>query len=126
MVKVKKAIESAQKFALKVVNSQWDSSYDELLQLVNLKPLEERRMELRLGLLSKIIHKLCFFPEGSLEYRNFSSDRSSHSQQLYIPLAHTNSYFYSLFPHTSSTWNMLDENCVSSQSYLSFMRNLRH
>ena len=126
LVKDKKAIESVQRFALKVVTAQWDSSYDELLELANLKPLEERRTELRLGLLFKILHNLCFFPEGSVEYRSFSSGRSSHSQQLYIPLAHTNSYFYSFFPHTSSTWNMLDENCVLNQSHLSFMRNLRH
>ena len=93
LVKDKKAIESVQRFALKVVTAQWDSSYDELLELANLNPLEERRTELRLGLLFKILHNLCFFPEGSVEYRSFSSGRSSHSQQLYIPLAHTNSYF---------------------------------
>ena len=42
LVKDKKAIEGIQKFAVKVVTSRWDSTYDELMQLVDLKPLEER------------------------------------------------------------------------------------
>ena len=61
LAKDKKAIEDVQKFALKVVTSKWDSSYDELLELAKLKPLEERRTELKLGMLSKIVHNLCFF-----------------------------------------------------------------
>ena len=121
-------IEAVQKFALKVVTSRWDSGYEELMQLVDLQPLEERRVEMKLGLLFKIIHNLCFFPDGSLNYRNCRSSRTLHSQQLAIPLAHTNSYFCSFFPHdTASTWNMLlDESCISTTSYTSFMRNLRN
>ena len=49
LAKDKKAIEDVQKFALKVVTSKWDSSYDELLELAKLKPLEERCAELKLG-----------------------------------------------------------------------------
>ncbi len=51
LLKDKKAIENVQKFALKVVTSRWDSSYDEQLELVELKSLEERRVELKLGLI---------------------------------------------------------------------------
>ena len=126
LMKDRKAIEDVQKFALKVVTSKWDSSYNELLEFAELKPLEDRRVELKLGLLFKIVHNLCFFPDGSLEFRNCRSGRTSHSQQLSVPFAHTNSYFYSFFPHTSSTWNMLDDSCILSLSYLSFMHNLRH
>ena len=105
---------NVQKFALKLVTSKWDSSCDELLQLAELKTLEERRVELKLELLFKIIHNLCFFPDGSVEFCNCRSGRISHSQQLSIPFAHTNSCFHSFFPHTSSTWNMLDESSVLS------------
>ena len=38
-----------------------------------------------------------FFPDGSWEFRNCRSSRTFHSQQLSIPFAHTNSYFYSFF-----------------------------
>ena len=126
LAKDKKAIEDVQKFALKMITSKWDSSYDELLDLSKLKPLEERRADLKLGLLFKTVHNLCFFTDGLWEFRNCRSGRTSHSQQLSIPFAHTNSYFYSFFPHTSSNWNMLNETCISSQSYSSFMHTLRH
>ena len=63
--KDKRAIEGVQKFALKLASARWDSSYDELLELIEVKPLEERRIELKLGLLYKIVHNLCFFPDGS-------------------------------------------------------------
>ena len=69
-MKDKKAIEAVQKFALKVVTSRWDGGYEELMQLVDLQPLEDGRVEMKLGLLFKIIHNLCFFPDGSLNYRN--------------------------------------------------------
>ena len=95
------------------------------LDLAELKPLEDRRVELKLGLLYKILNDLCFFPDGSWEFRNHWSSRTAHPKQLAIPFAHTNSYFYSFFPHTSSTWNTLDNKCVLSESYSSFMHNLR-
>ena len=121
----KKAIECVQKFALKLATAKWDKSYDELLDLADLKPLEDRRVELKLGLLYKILNDLCFFPDGSLEFRNHWSSRSAHHKQLSVPFAHSNSYFYSFFPHTSSIWNTLDSKCVSSNSHSCFMHNLR-
>lgn len=121
----KKAIESVQKFALKLATAKWDKSYNELLDLAELKPLEDRRAELKLGLLYKILNDLCFFPDGSWEFRNHWSSRTAHPKQLAVQFAHTNSYFYSFFPHTSSTWNTLDSACVLSDSYSSFMHNLR-
>ena len=42
------ALEKVQKFACKLATSKWDSSYNELLSLLNLKPLQERRLELKL------------------------------------------------------------------------------
>ena len=48
LVKDKKAIEAVQKFALKVITSRWDGGYEELMQLVDLQPLEERRVEMKL------------------------------------------------------------------------------
>ena len=50
LVKDKKAIEAVQKFTLNVVTSRWDGGYEELMQLVDLQPLEERRVEMKLGL----------------------------------------------------------------------------
>ena len=63
--KDKNALEKVQKFACKLATSKWDSSYNELLRLLDLKPLQERRLELKLGLMFKLVHKLCFFPDNS-------------------------------------------------------------
>ena len=42
-------LESVQKFALKLVSHQGDSSYDELLSLVDVPKLSERRLNLKLA-----------------------------------------------------------------------------
>ena len=86
LAKDKKAIEDVQKFALKVVTSKWDSSYDELLELAKLKPLEERRAELKLGLLFKIVHNLCFFWPNSAP-TEFRHDVAFTVDVLYSTLA---------------------------------------
>ena len=121
----KGALEKVQKFACKLATSKWDSSYEELLRLVDVQPLQDRRLELKLGILFKLVHNLCFFPEGSWSYHpNCRNSRNSHSLQLSRPLAHTNSYMYSFFPHTVSNWNMLDNKTVTCTSYKSFISNL--
>ena len=55
-------LESVQKFGLKLASCQWDAGYNELLDLFNLPTLKERRIHLKLGLLFKIVHNLCYFP----------------------------------------------------------------
>ena len=52
-------LESVQKFTLKLVTHQWDSSYDELLSLVNVSKLSVRRQNLKLAQVFKIILKTC-------------------------------------------------------------------
>ena len=73
LAKDKGALETVQKFACKLATSRWDDSYEELLRLIELKPLQDRRLELKLGLMFKLVHNLCFFPEGSWSYRNCHS-----------------------------------------------------
>ena len=63
------ALEKVQKFACKLATSKWDSSYNKLLSFLDLKPLQERRFELKLGLTFKLVHKLCFFPDNSWSHR---------------------------------------------------------
>ena len=72
LTKDQKVLESVQKFACKLTTSKWDNSYDDLLYLMDLKPLSERRTELKLGLLFKIVHNLCFFPEGYIQLPQLS------------------------------------------------------
>ena len=106
---------------------QWDASYQELLvnELFELQPLEQRRLHLKLGLLFKILHQLCYFPSVPTIRNCMPSLRISHSLQVDPPFAHTNAFKYSFFPHTMSAWNSLSNESVTSSSYSSFMRQLR-
>ncbi len=45
-----------------------------------------------------------------------TSRNSAHSSD-------TNAYYFSYFPHTMSLWNSLDNECVTSSTYSSFMRS---
>lgn len=126
LVKDKTALENVQKFACRIASARWDEGYEDLLNHLNLQPLHQRRLHAKLGLLYKIIHKLCFFPENTFQERSIChSHRVTHQHQLNIPFAHSNSYLYSFVPHTISTWNSLPDNFVCAPSYASFMGHLR-
>ena len=124
--KDKKSLESVQKFACRIATARWEDSYDNLLDILNLQPLHERRIHARLGLLYKIIYKLSYFPEGTFNLeRNTLRHHHSHQLELHVPFARTNSYYYSFVPHTTSLWNSLPKETITlSSSYSSFMYNL--
>ena len=50
----------------------WNTSYQDLLSVTEL-PTLERRLDLKLGLLFKIMHKLCFLPDGIVKLREQST-----------------------------------------------------
>ena len=62
--KDKISLENVQKFACSMATRSWDSSYQDLLDFVDLPSLECRRLETRLCLLYKIIYKLCYFDDS--------------------------------------------------------------
>ena len=125
LAKDKNLLEGVQKFGLRLAAHQWDSNYQDLLELFQVSTLEERRIELKLGLLFKIVHNLCYFPNPP-ELRGCRSNlRYPHALQLKLPLAHTSAYHYSFFPHTMSAWNSLDNPCIASTNYVAFMKHLR-
>ena len=100
-------------------------SYEELLSLMDLKPLQNRRLESKLGLMFKLVNNLCFFPDNSWSFHtNSRCSRNSNSRQLSRPFARTNSYLNSFFPHTVAHWNLLDNKTVTASSYNSFMHSL--
>ena len=121
LAKDQNALERVQKFACKLITSRWDSSYEDLLKLLDLKPLQCRRAESKLGLMFKLVHGLCFFPNDSWSFRTSRNTRNSNSLQLLRPFARTNAYMHSFFPHTASNWNLLDNATVTVTSYKSSM-----
>ena len=115
--KDKKILEDVQKFACRLASHQWDSSYQSLLQLYQLPSLVERRLHLKLGLMFKIIHNLCYYPDVP-SFRDKIHRRAAFVFQFKLPFAHTNAYYFSNFPHTMSVWNSLDSKCVTSSTYV--------
>jgi len=96
MKKDKVALENVQKFACRMATKSWDNGYEDLLDLVDFPSLECRRLETRLCLLYKIIHKLCYFDDGIFVPNTSLTHHAPHNLVLNLPFAHTNSYFYSL------------------------------
>ena len=127
--KDKKAIENVQKFACRIATARWDDSYENLLELLNLQPLQERRTHARLGLLYRILYKLSYFPESTFKLReNTPQSRGSHQLELQVDpfksllLAQT-LIFIPLYP---KPWNSLPKDTINlSTSYHSFKYHLR-
>ena len=123
--KDKNRLKNVQKFGLRIAAREWDAGHDDLLQLFDLPTLEERRTHLKLGLLFKIIHKLCYFPCIPPSRENLPNLRTLHNQQIEMPLAQTNAYHCSFFPDTiRRIWNSLDNSWVTANNYASFMKHL--
>ena len=125
LVKDIERLESVQKFALKMCNKNWASSYSENLEACSLPELTSRRKYLSLCYFYKLANGSFEFPNCPTTLRQFSHNtRSSHSIVYTQPYAHCNSFFYSFFPRTVSMWNSLPSNVVTSASIASFKRQL--
>ena len=94
-----KQLEEVEKFALKMITRQWDLGYQALLELVELTPLQDRRVQSSLCTMFKIVHGLSYSPPNSLlRGKNFVKERtensyySSHTHEpmhINLPLCHT-------------------------------------
>ena len=118
-------LEAVQKFALKLVSHRWDAGYEELLGLVNVPRLSERRLHLKLAQVYKIIHGLCYFPKGIFEMHTSHSDRLARADTLHCPFARTNYFFHSFVPSSIRAWNTIDESQACAVSLHSFKQSLR-
>ena len=90
-------LENTQKFALKLITHNWDSSYQDLVALAELPTLSSRRLHMKLSQMYRIVHGLCYFPEGIVQMRQSQSERHERSLTLYQPFAHTNAFLMSYF-----------------------------
>ena len=123
--KDKIALKNVQKFACRMATRSWDSSYQDVLDFVDLPSLECRRLETRLCLLYKIIYKLCYFDDGIFTPSTSLTDHALHNIVLNRPFVRINSYFYSFVPYTISLWNNLDSSFVCAPSVSAFKNNLQ-
>ena len=79
LAKDKKALEDVQKFGSRLASHHWDTSYNKLLDLFDLPSHKDRRLHLKLGLLFKIVHSLCYYPDVQPFRVQSYSYRSNHS-----------------------------------------------
>ena len=119
------ALESLQKFALKVCTKKWNASYENLLELSGLPTLASRRTNLKLCFLYRVLHNPSLYTTAPLLHRNIPVNvRNASLHSLVRPFAHTNSYFYSFFPHSISLWNDLPSVCQIASNLTSFKYHL--
>ena len=115
------ALESVQKFALRMCTRMWDSSYDELLANTELPSLKARRIQASLCHLFKIIHGLTEFADAPVHQQSFTfNTRSSNKPVVRLPQLRTQSYQDSFFPATISIWNSLLKEVTQCTSLVSF------
>ena len=120
------ALESVQKFALKLCTKNWNASYDETLSNCNLPTSAHRRRLLKLSFLFQVVHGNFVFPDAPIERRSplpFNL-RTFSTTSLYRPAARTTAYQFSFFPHTISLWNTLPSSVHVCNSLNSFKRKI--
>ena len=75
--KDKNILEDVRNFACRLASQQWDSSYQDLLQLHELPSLEEHRLHLKLGIIFSIMQNLCYYPDIPSFWDKYSQKRCS-------------------------------------------------
>ena len=120
------ALESIQKFALKVCSKQWNADYQSLLRAYKIHTLEKRRDYLNLSFLYNIITGTYSFPNPSpVQFKpTCNLATRSHQYQLLIPTARTSAHLYSFFCATPRAWNLLPEYVVTASNIDLFKKRL--
>ena len=86
-----------------MATKQWDLGYHELLDIMNVPSLADRRLQLKLALLYKIVHVMCYFPSDILCPRtNYVLELITPLQLINLMLAQIVTFtplYHTQFPH---------------------------
>ncbi len=109
-----------------MASHQWELTYTELLNTVNVPRLQERRLHLKLAQVYKIVHGLCYFPADIFQLHPSYSDRLTRTDTVHCPFARTNYYIYTMtfVPSNIRSWNLLEKKQVSAERLVSFRKSL--
>jgi hypothetical protein len=117
------ALESVQKFGLRMCLKSWNENYDDLLVKTKIPSLKTRRTQMKLCHLFKIIKKMTEFPDAPITARRIPyQSRSINVNSVTIPWARTSLYQNSFFPHALTLWNKLPEDTTKVPSLTSFKK----
>ena len=120
------ALESVQKFALKMCLKSWSTNYQQLLLEASLPSLKTRRSAQKLSHLYKIINKITHYPDAPIIRRKVPySNRSINANTVCIPHANTAAYQHSFYPKTLCAWNSLPQEVTNCTSIAGFKRHLK-
>ena len=101
-------LESVQRFACKVCTKRWNDAYGDMLHILNIPPLSERRKLLKMRHLYKIVHGFIDFP---------NAPQCTSLAQITSPDTHILSPFYN--PRLEQT--LLFLTCCSSLEYFAIL-----
>ena len=91
------SLEGVQKFALRMCTKQWNSSYNDLLQLCSLPTLQQSRLYLDLHTMFKIVQGLFHFPTGIFVEQTPRVTRSQ-SHHLFVHMHIQVAFIIPLYP----------------------------
>ena len=104
-------INKLEKSALRICSKQWFLGYQELLELTNCPTLCNHRLYFKLCTLYRIVYDLIYFPPNVLRPKHNSV---APTPLLHQPFARTNAYHSSFVPSSTSLWNNLPHDALSS------------
>ena len=118
-----KLLERIQKRYVRMMCRDWQSSYNVILEQLNMPNLEARRTYHRLVMFYKITRNLVnvnliIKPANRI-------GRNDHERKVTIPFAKTDYYKNSFYVRTSKDWNMLPRNVINSTSISTFKTLLK-
>ena len=101
----------------------WNTSYNILLEELDMTTLENRRKYHRLVFFYKLVNGM--LDTGSKRYtRVYRIGRTDHNLKMYVPFARTDYYKNSFYPKTTNEWNKLPNAIVTMKSLGSFKNAL--
>ena len=127
LVKDISALEKVQRKAARYVLSDYGrtSSVTSMLDQLGWRNLAERRLDLHLTLLYKVVHGHINMPADSLGLTNsYSRTRANHKYKYQLPRAYTKELQYSCIHRTIPEWNALPASLAESDSVASFKSGL--
>ena len=127
LVKDINSLEKVQRLAARVVVHDFSSytSVTAIMEELGWESLADRRRDMRLCLMYKIVHGLVNIPTADILTPTDSRTRQSHPYCYRHLATHTNSYKFSYFPHTIPEWDSLHTDIVSSPTLPTFKSRLK-
>ena len=105
-----------------MATKQWDSDYQDLLDIMDVSSLADRRLHLKLSLPYKIVRGMCYFPSDILCPHSNYSNRTKHSLVINQPFALTNAYYFIQFLHGT----LLHEEHDTAPFFFAFKYNFHY